>query len=69
MTYDEYTILRLAGVITLGILLFDLWLLAFNKKMTISRSVVQIGKSKPWIAIGICAAICFLIAHFFTDFL
>lgn len=64
--YDEWIILQLFLVVLGGILLFDLWLLAFNKGMTISRACWRVSIQKPWIGVLICAAICYLIAHLWT---
>lgn len=60
-----HTILRLIGVVTAGILLFDLILLLFtDNHITITRGVIQAGKEYPATAVTLCAAICFLIWHF-----
>lgn len=63
MIADGTTILWMSLAVTLGILLFDLYLLLFNKGWTISRSVVR---ARPWVQILICALICALIAHFWV---
>lgn len=63
MLYDEWVVLQLFVVVLAGILLFDLYLLVFNGKMTISRACWRVSVQKPWIGICICAAICYLIAH------
>jgi hypothetical protein len=57
-------VLSFAACVTLGILLFDLYLLLFAKGQTISRSVIR---APAWVQIGICAAISFLIWHFWGE--
>ena len=59
------TILQLIGVVTVGILLFDLMLLLFTpNRLTITRGVIQAGREFPLTAVTLCAAICYLIWHF-----
>ena len=64
MIATQDALLKFWPVFILGILAFDALLLLFNAKMTISRAVIR---GPWWFQIALCAGICYIIAHFWTE--
>jgi hypothetical protein len=66
MFFDAWTLLYFSVAFTVGILLLDLYLMIFNRDahgrfLTLSRALVQLPW---WVQTLVCAAICFLVWHF-----
>jgi len=58
---SPWTLFYFTIAATVGILIFDLYLLIFNQHMTLSRALTRL----PWyIQTLVAALICFLIFHF-----
>ena len=65
MIATQDALLKLWPLFITGILLFDGILLLFNSKLTISRAVVR---GPAWFQLLLCAGMCLLILHFWSDF-